>query len=333
MNDEDIERVLKSAGPRERPPAEIERALRNSLRTEWRAVVADERRSRQRRTTFALAAGVLAAAIGIWFAVPQLTGQAEVIGSMTLAAGEVRARSGRFDSWRPVAAGQVLTVGQVLETGSAGRSALTLPGGVSARLDHDTRLTLASAGEIVLDRGALYIDAGPATSAATRLDVITQSGSVRHVGTQYEVRLTGSGVRLRVREGRVEWQSNAGGIEQSAAGQQLTIGDDGSVERQATPLDDESWGWIAAVTPAIDIEGLPLADFLSWVARELGREVTYASPGAATEAAAVVLHGSIAGLTPRQALEAVVATTRVHVVLADRRILVSSQEAASQSAD
>ena len=40
----------------------------------------------------------------------------------------------------------------------------------------------------------------------------------------------------------------------------------------------ETWDWIASTTPAIDIEGRPLADFLAWAGRELGREVVFASP-------------------------------------------------------
>ena len=44
MNDRDIERVLKSAGLREKPPADVERAVREQLRGQWRAVVADRSR-------------------------------------------------------------------------------------------------------------------------------------------------------------------------------------------------------------------------------------------------------------------------------------------------
>ena len=65
MHDDDIERVLKSAGAREKPPVEVERAVREGLRTEWRAML-DTRRVRQRRfTALALAAGVAAAVIGV----------------------------------------------------------------------------------------------------------------------------------------------------------------------------------------------------------------------------------------------------------------------------
>ncbi len=333
MNDEDIEQVLKSAGPRERPPLEIERKVRGQLRAEWLAMVADKRRNRRRQTFFALAAGVLAAAIGVWIAAPRLGGSADPFATITLAAGEVRVDSGWFSAWRDVAPGQTLAVGQVLKTGSSGRGALALPGGVSARLDHDTRLNITGAEELTLVRGALYVDAEPAASAASRLNVSTPSGSVRHVGTQYEIRLLGDGVRLRVREGRVEWHARTGGFEQSGSGEQLMIAGDGTVERRPTPVYGEDWGWVAATAPGIEIEGLPLSQFLSWAGRELGREIAYATPATAVDAAGVVVHGSIAGLTPAQALDAVLATTRMHAVPADGRIIVGSDRPAPRPTD
>lgn len=326
MNDADIDMVLKSAGPREKPPVQVEHAVRANLRAEWRAVVAAGHRHRRRRTNFALAAGIVAAAVGVWVAVPRLAGPPDVVATMAIAAGEVTVRSGWHDRWSSAAAGQPLLTGQELRTGSAGRGALTLAGGISARMDHDTRLTIASADRIVLEHGALYVDAGPGDPAALRLDVVTPSGSVRHVGTQYEVRLLDSGVRLRVREGRVEWQSRDGSVEHSRVGEQLTIADDGSVERVAAQRYGESWDWIAATSPGIDIEGLPLAEFLTWAARELGVEVAYASADIATDVAGIVVHGSISGLTPRQALDAVLAATSVRATVVYGRIVVGGQE-------
>lgn len=326
MNDADIERVLSSAGPREKPPVEIERAVHDSLRAEWRAVVAEGHRHGRRRMGFALAAGILAAAVGVWVAMPRPAGPADIVATLALAAGEVRVRSGWLDGWGAVASGQALASGQTLQTGSAGRGVLTLPGGVSARMDHDTRILLAGGDQVVLERGALYVDAGPSPSPAAPLDVVTPAGSLRHVGTQYEVRLLDSGVRLRVREGRVEWQVRNGAVEHSGSGEQLTISNDGSVARAMTPLYGESWDWIAAATPAIEIEGLPLAEFLSWAARELGREVVYATSGTESDVAEIVVHGSIAGLTPLQALDAVLATTSVRADVIDSRIVVGSTD-------
>jgi len=73
--------------------------------------------------------------------------------------------------------------------------------------------------------------------------------------------------------------------------------------------------------------------FLSWVGRELGREIVYSSPQTAAHVAGFVVHGSISGLIPAQALEAVLAMTSVRAVMANGRIVVGSKEPAYQPAD
>lgn len=322
-DDEDIARVMKAAGPREKPPAEIERALRESLRGEWRAVVA-ERQGRRRRTALAVAAGVMAASVGTWLVVADLGGPPQAVGTVALADGELRVKSGRLGRWDPASGGQPVAVGQVLATGPAGRGALELAGGTSARLDHGTVVRVAAADRLVIDRGAIYVDAGADSAGAAPLEIVTPAGSVRHLGTQYEVRLVDSVVRLRIREGRVLWNSDDG-TATGAAGEQLTIAPGGGVERGRVALFGEAWDWAAAAAPAIELDGLPLGEFLDWAARELGRRVEYDTPEVAREAGSVVLHGSVTGLTPAEALATVFATTRMQAVLEEGRILVSAR--------
>ncbi|MBX3702647.1 MAG: FecR domain-containing protein [Steroidobacteraceae bacterium] len=323
MHDDDIERVLKAAGPREQPPAEIERELRESLRREWLAVVA-ERRGR-RRTAVALAAGVMAATVGAWIAVPQITAPAPAVGTIAQVSGELRVRSGWLGRWQPGGDGRVVTEGEILATGPSARGALALAGGISARLDQDTQLRVAAADRLVIDRGAIYVDAGIESAAAAPLEIVTPTGSVRHLGTQYEVRVLDDGLRLRVREGRIEWHSG-GTSATGVAGEELTIGADGSVGRGPVAIHGEAWDWAMQAAPAIDIEGLPLAGFLGWAARELGCRIEFSTQETEREAAGVILHGTVAGLPPARALEAVFATTRLRAVVLDGRILVSTRE-------
>ncbi len=66
MNDQDLERVLKSVGLREKPPADVERSVREHVRAEWRSVVAERGRRSRQRTYFALAASIVAAAVAFW---------------------------------------------------------------------------------------------------------------------------------------------------------------------------------------------------------------------------------------------------------------------------
>ena len=323
MSVDDIERVLKAAGFRERVPLEIESAAREHLRREWRAIVAERRGARRRLGGFALAASVLVAAFALWFVALRPGTAAGPVATMAVALNDVRVRGSWLQGWEPASAGRTLKAGESLETGPDGRAGISIPGIASARLDHDTRIRLASADRLVIERGALYVDSGNGAPGGSHLAVETPAGILRHVGTQYEVRLDAAGVRVRVREGRVEWLSNSGAVERGNAGEQFTIAADGAVQRMRSERYGETWDWIASTTPAIDIEGRPLADFLAWAGRELGREVVFESPELRQEAEAIVVHGSVAGLTPQQALNAVLATTSVRGSLDQGRIVVA----------
>ncbi len=329
MRDDDIERVLKAAGQREKVPPEIERTVRENLREVWLAAVSDGRHPRRRRAGLAIAASIIVTVIGGWFLLSNPREAPVSVGTLAVATGEVRVRTGWIGGWRAIGESETLMTDQILVTGPGGRAAIRLPGGASARLDHDTRIRMAKPDRLVIERGALYVDAGRRAGTDVRLAVETPAGTVRHVGTQYEVRLLEAGVRLRVREGRIQWRSKTGSIADGRSGEQLVIGGAGEVARTTTPTYGESWDWIATATPGIDIDGLPLSAFLAWAGRELGREIAFESTATAGVAAEIVVHGSIAGLTPLQALDAVLATTRLRADLTDGRIGVRARESAA----
>ena len=88
MNDRDIERVLKSAGLREKPPADVERAVREHLRSQWRDVVADRSRRGRQRVAYALAASFVTAVIGVWAIAPRFADSPVTVASVAVAAGE-----------------------------------------------------------------------------------------------------------------------------------------------------------------------------------------------------------------------------------------------------
>lgn len=322
MNDQDLERLLKVAGRRERPPADVEHAVRAVLHAEWRAMLREGRSRRSRFGAFALAASLAVAAVGAWIAGAQFARTPAAVGTLAAANGDVREDAGLFAGWRAVNVGEVVVAGRTLETGAGGRAAIALPGGMSLRLDRDTRIAFVDSSRLQIERGALYLDSGAGQSRTAQLRVETPAGSVQHVGTQYELRLLEAGVQLRVREGRVEFRAPDGSVEHGRVGEQLVIFDDGRVQRAATPRHGASWDWIADAAPDVDIEGMSLARFLSWAGRELGCEVTLAGEIRESDLAAIVVHGSTTGLPPADALHAVLATTNFLATIADGRIVV-----------
>ncbi|HVY82483.1 MAG TPA: FecR family protein [Steroidobacteraceae bacterium] len=316
-----IARVLRAAGGRAQPAEEMKAAVRAAVHAEWRRTVA---RRHRRRVYLALAASLAMAALAVWIGRAYFAPSHEVVANVSRIVGTAQVRSGRFGRWHVVAA--PLHVGEALETGADGRVALQLRDGVSVRLDHDTRIAFVDPERIDVKSGAVYVDAGATPQHSEHLRVGTPAGIVQHVGTQYEARIMRDGTRIRVREGRVALVPEKGGAAQSAAvGEQLLVTTSGEIQRDAISPSDEDWSWAAQAAPPFDIDGRPVREFLTWVGRELGREIVYTTPAAEMEADRAVLSGSVGDLGPADALAAVLPTTQLRSIERDGRIEISLQ--------
>ncbi len=305
----DLDRLLRTAGPRVKPPQDVEREVRAAVHGEWQAVVAARTR-RRRFVQAAVAAGLAAVAVTVWLLNRQPPERAVVAAVERTLDGTV-VRAGGLAGERPLTLNQPLRAGDALLTSAAGGASLRLVGGVSLRIDGNSAVRLAAVDDIVITSGALYIDAGATPDQQNHLRVETPAGVVQHVGTQYEVRVLDTGTRIRVREGRVQVSATAGRLLVGEAGTQLTILPDGEVHSEAVARSGEEWNWIGQVVPAYLIENRPLTEFLQWASRELGEDIAYATPASRAEAAGIRLRGSIEGLTPGSALAAVLSTTRL----------------------
>lgn len=288
--------LLKAAGPRDEPPAEFARELKASLHAEWHATLAQRQARKRWQFAGAMAASVAVAAValGLWQAAPVDVPVAQVVQS----SGNVQAASS-------------LSPGDRVTTAADGRVALALGSGLSVRVDGNSELTIEAGDRIVVTRGAVYVDAG-AASGNRPLVLATPYGDVRHLGTQYEVRVLDDALRVSVREGRIELRREDGSL-QGTAGERLLVSATGNVERTSLAADAEDWAWASSIVPAFEIDNRPLTEFLVWAGRETGRDIVFASPSAQAQAAQVVLRGSVAGLTPDQSIDAVLATTTLKV--------------------
>ena len=313
--EEAVQGLLREMAPEAVPSAGVRERIRHAVATEWRATLAANR-TRTRRDwhrpalALALAAslGVVAVALGIFQLSPPTP--APSVATLVRLSGPVEV--GVDADWQPVAAGQPLRVGQQLVTGPHGKAALALSRGATLRLDTDTRIAMASIDRVVVKRGAVYLDAGNRPAAGAGLQIDSAFGRTRHLGTQYEVRVSPAEMRVSVREGRVELSGTARSPSAVAqAGEQLVIGSSGTVARRAVDRRDARWNWIADVTPPFAIEDRRLAEFLTWVCRETGRELVFTSPEIEATTQSIILRGSVAGLSPDEALAAVMATTNL----------------------
>jgi len=313
-NEEELRQLLRDAGPREAIPAGGHARIKAEVRSAWEEMVVGPQapvRRPVRWRAVAVAATLVVAVLAGWFAtrdrvapVPrqiatvELESGAEAVGFMD------EESDGTFD----VTVGDDLPAGVRLATSGgagepAGRLALRMAGGESVRLDARTRVRLASVSRLELLQGAVYVDSDPELRSDSPLEIVTPLGVVRHVGTQYEVRLDAisSTVRVRVREGNVSVRNN-GDSWAARRGEELTLQTDGSVKRASVDVVGDEWMWTVAAAPVLDIEGMPLDAFLRWIARETGWSLQYEDPELERFAAEVLLHGGIEGLRPDQAV-------------------------------
>lgn len=307
-----VESLIRSAGRRADPPDDAYRRVLASATDAFRRTSA---RRRQRRW-FALAAAVATLVVAISALVTQWSAPAGRgdLATIERATGGVELAHG--DGWRPLDENRgTLGTGRRLRTHPDGRAALRLAGGASLRLAGETEVLLDAPGRIFVHHGTIYVDGGE-RPGADRLEVVTPGGTARDLGTQFELQVSGTRLRLRVREGSVSIDRGGRSL-LGSAGEQIMIDDFGGVMRGAIDPVSDAWAWAEAVAPLPDIDGRPATQLISWVARETGRRLRYESPVVEERAASVILHGNIRHLPPLAALEAMLATTDLEYVLVD----------------
>jgi ferric-dicitrate binding protein FerR (iron transport regulator) len=313
-DDAGIEELLREVGSRDEPAAEVGREIETAVHAAWQGMLA-QRRLQRRRMSWASAAGVAAIAAAVVFGVRFMRPDPVQIATVERIEGRVLSAADG-NGWTTLGAGQPVNIGETLRTDARSRAAFAFAGGVSVRLDRDTTLRLAATDRIVLDSGAVYVDSPPDASAAAATIVETHAGSVRHIGTQYQVRTHADHIVIGIREGRVLIRNDAG-TNTGDAGERLQVTTRGELTRTPMSAQDPQWQWAAEAAPRFDIDEQTLAGFLAWFARETGRRVVYASPQAESAAQAVKLRGSIDGLDLETALTTVLSTTQLRLYEAD----------------
>jgi hypothetical protein len=318
--DKSIRQLLEQAGRRPDIPTADFRSIKAAARVEWQQLV-DTRRSRKSwwtmMTPLPAAAGILVVlALGIWWRAETVRPGLEAIASIELFSGDVwlEQRAEMAGAELALTEGGSLTAGMELVTsdnpeGSPSLISVRLTNGQSVRLRSGTRARFSSKSRIELLHGAVYVDSGSAAHQSG-VEISTPFGSVFDVGTQFEVRVgeADETLRIRVRSGSVSLVREQGQYSASV-GEELLVQQDGSVSRGSYEPFGSDWEWILNAAPALDIEGLPLADFLDWAAAETGLEVQYEDQVLAGSASTIELHGTIDGLRPDEAVVAVLPGT------------------------
>jgi len=309
-HDSTIERLIKLAGERDMPSAEGMERARQAAHESWtRALKSREAapsNTRLRLLGFALAAGIAAVGVLLWIQRPAPT-PPELVARVTTLVGDARLQDAGDET--PARLALPIHSGSTLATGD-GRVALTFGDSLSLRVDRQTRLRFDGREQVTLLAGALYIDSG-GINAVPGLRIETPAGAVRHVGTQYQVRVDGNVTLVRVREGRVLLSPVSGASTDIAAGDELQVSGTDLRWQRGLPSFGKDWEWSAGIAPALEIEGRPLTEFVAWVAREHGWQIRYVDESMQSRAIDIRLHGSLDPLDSAAMLERVSLVTGV----------------------
>jgi hypothetical protein len=310
-----IESLLKLAGERDRPSSVGIGRARVAAHAAWRRALAARDPASvdamPQRPWFSFAVIVLAgvgmlAGLGVWFAGSRLT--AVTVARVSTLQGEVRIAGEEL-------AGEELRSGDELET-LEGRVALAIGDGLSLRVDRHTRMKFQDPGRVTLVAGAVYVDSGGLT-ASTPLSIDTPAGTVRHVGTQFQVQVRPGHTRVQVREGRVMIASADHESVDLAAGDLAEVRDGALRVEHGQPAFGGEWEWTASTAPAFDIENRPMSEFLAWISREHGWQLRYVSDTVQASAQGIRLHGKLEGLGTPDMIERVALITGVPLSLND----------------
>ena len=333
--EETARRLIHEAGPRTPLPEEDLDAIRAVARAQWRERYGAPARPAPRRIAWMpVAAALVATAIGLaWWARVTLRPSpfaGPPAASIEAVDGIVRAKAGGSAAAAvPASAGAPIAAGTNLETEPSpegpGRVALRMGGGASVRLDVGTRAHIESPTVIALARGAVYVDTGSGDSRGDEIAVRLPAGLFQGIGTQFEVRAGGAGAEalLRVREGSVRLKRGRESVT-TPAGSELVVRGDGTLLRRAGASHGPEWEWVVRTAPKLAIEGVTVRRFLDWAAREAGWRVEFADAEAARLADTVVLHGSIAHLTPTEATGVVLSSSGLAHSVVDGALVVGT---------
>lgn len=312
--DSDVEQLIAAAGARPVPGADRTARVHVAVLREWRAHTRARRRVRMWRRVGGGAAILAVAALALVAvrprsadaptATPPLTPPAPaLIASVTAAHGApaIEIAGGRT---QVATVGQTIAASSNIRTNATSRATVTLVDGAELRVDANTVATLVDARTIHLERGAIYLDSG--TSTPGSFTVRTASGTVRDIGTRFEVRAGDHDLRVRVRDGAVQLE-RAGRIDRAPMGTELFARADGTVSTRPVDPFAADWSWTTEAAPAFIVENATLEAFLQWAAREGGWTIEW-SDALRRRARTTTLHGAIEGMTPAEALEVVLPT-------------------------
>ena len=332
QDEETMAKLLKIAGPRAAIPSSVESRVYGRVLAEWQSSTQEpdsdrvyDRVLRTWQTSNAWSLGVrwilpMGVAASALLAVMLLT-QPEPIPQVSIATVSKVVRDNTGTS--KFILDEAIYAGETLTTGVGGGLSLLLARSESLRIGENTQIRIDARDRFTLISGRVYADTGEFVYRDGGLIIETPFGSVRDVGTQFAVSIEGQLLDVAVREGRVDVQQETDAFV-AVAGERLLVTGNGQVDTVAVATNSEYWSWVSDLAPSYDIENKSLLDFLKWAARETGMELVFDNNDIRLKAMRTDVFGSIAFLTPNEALESVLSTTAYEYRIETDRIVIQN---------
>ena len=319
-----LERLLRAAGARSPGDAERMRRVRESVHDAWRESV-PQTVAWRRRTVVAFVAAAAVVTVAIAASLTRRTTAPAPPPPSANPAARLMAATGSIwsvtDSRTPLTIGSNAVIGSAFETDAGALATFVWFDGGELRMNERTVMRFTAARELSINRGAIYLDSGP---RAGSLVVRTPVGTVRDVGTRFEVGMRDGSWRVRVRQGSVIYEGTA--RREAAAGFELTVDPAGRILEHESPPFGDDWSWVVRAAPPFHIEGQTLAAFLDWAARESGRRIEFSNDELRRSSSGTLLHGSIENLTVEEALDVVLPTCGLSNRIDSARVIISRPE-------
>ena len=288
---DNIGKLIKLAGARETVPEERFERVRRNVQAHWQDVLTGQHLEKRRGRFYitAIAASLIlvaGATFMLWNIVHVPT--VNPLATVDRVLGTVQIQN------EPAHKASTVNADTPVITGENGRVALRMSGGQSLRIDTSSHVIVHSPNHISLQAGAIYIDTALAAEEEPIL-VSTPLGSAQDIGTQFQVRLTGTLLVVGVRQGLVEVSQTGKPNLSINKGYYVELAGGGESRQHPLQTDAPDWAWIDTVAPEFDIQDATLAQYLKWYAQEYGVELVWADAESESLAASARLSGSIAG--------------------------------------
>ncbi len=315
QNDDAIARILKIVGKQEPLPEQTKDKWAQSFADEMNRVIANRRRSKQRRWAISGAFAALALMVLVWNSEglfdPVTVPVAQVV--KLIGTTEGADTDGMFEA---VHEGYAVAAQHQLRTAYGGYALLTYKG-AQVRLKENTEVQFFD-DYIWLRSGQIYVatdtDGNLSKQSDETVDIRTDIARVTDIGTQFMVAYDGSALTTLVRDGAIKVSLDKGEYTAHAGvefARRVSVSQEKEVSVTRDDRVGDDWKWTLLLAARFDIEGRTAYEFLQWATEETGLQLIFDNEQAEANAKRTLLHGDLSAIDPDRAIDLVLETTRL----------------------